>query len=168
MDRKPAPGNAAIPALSAAAQSAERRGTADPLRPRRHFSLGALDRAPVRRLFLAGRPLRDRLRCLGVRLSWLWIFGPISRDERAAASEPTVLSHSGRERAARGGSPLHSQLAWSAESFAHQPLVGFNAGWPFRRTASHNGGPHGVIWRHHPPAAAQIRKAARGAGMAHR
>ena len=98
----------------------------------------------------------------------LWIFEPISRDERAAASEPTTLSHSGRERAARGGSPFHSQLAWSAESFAHQPLVGFNAGWPFRRTASHNGGPHGVIWRHHPPAAAQIRKAARGAGMADR
>src|SRR5204863_989454 len=117
---KPAPGKAVVPALSAAADSPDRSGTADSLHPRRDLSLSAFDRAPVRRLFVAGCSVRGRLRCMGLRLSRLWIFGPICRDERTAASESAALPRSRSKRAAGGGGPLHSPLAWSIHPIDHQ------------------------------------------------
>ena len=129
------------------------QAAADSLRPRRDLSLSALDRAPVRWLFVARCSVRGRLRCLGLRLSRLWIFGPVCRDERAAASESAALPRSRSKRATRGGHPLHTRLAWSIQPIDHQPFVGFNASQPVRRAPPDNGGPNGVIRRHRSPSA---------------
>jgi len=59
-------------------------------------------------------------------------------------------------------------LRWHGVPTGHQPLLGFNAGCPFCRPASHNGRAPRVVRRNRSPSAAQIREAAYRARVAHR
>src|SRR5262245_53709438 len=130
------------------------RVRAGPVRSRCDLSAGAVYRAPLGWLFLAGRSLRRGIRRLGIRLSLLWILRQLSRNDRATGDEPVALPHSGCKRTVRGSGPVHSSMARCAETIYHPPLLEFYVERPFRRTTPHNGGPHCALWRHRQPPAA--------------
>ena len=120
-----------IPALSACRAPRRRRAASRSLRARRHLSVGAVDRASFRRLFMARRPERGRLRRLGARFSRVRPFRPLWRNGTAGRGPCTAVRRTGRRPAGRGRGTFHPRASGRPATVAGLAFVGVDAGRRF-------------------------------------